>query len=198
MADINFQEHLSRQIGFIARSAWLYDQGYLDEAVRIATAIRVLIHETNKSTPLLRHLGAYDTIRLASSNREQPEIEGTLVLFDGVSELSLGEGGIRPSLVGHFPQQLLISEWWNESVLVSASGVQHTRRTITLACANKDGGAHVDDDRSKAFVELIEGMFTYSHNDGDPVDQVNHHFIAMRVFAHELLHSPELLALVST
>ncbi len=40
------------------RSCAAYDQGHIDEAVRIATLIRVLIHDTRNSISLLKHLDA--------------------------------------------------------------------------------------------------------------------------------------------
>lgn len=55
---IDFKAHLSRQLTFLWRSCEAYDEGHTDEAVRIASVIRVLIHDTPKSTSLLNHLGA--------------------------------------------------------------------------------------------------------------------------------------------
>lgn len=47
------QEQLDRQIGYLKRSCEMYDQGIEDEAQRIATTLRVLVHDTNNSTSLL-------------------------------------------------------------------------------------------------------------------------------------------------
>ncbi|MCK0439193.1 hypothetical protein MUG78_06870 [Gordonia alkaliphila] len=41
-----FRRLLSSHIGFLKRSCWLFDQGHEDEALRIATSLRVLFHDT--------------------------------------------------------------------------------------------------------------------------------------------------------
>lgn len=64
----DFRKHLRRQLDFLGRSAAAYDAGHADEAVRIATTIRILIHNTQSSTSLLKHLNA-TTISLMSSCR---------------------------------------------------------------------------------------------------------------------------------
>ncbi|MBP2158270.1 MULTISPECIES: hypothetical protein [Asticcacaulis] len=48
---------LDRQRKFLKNSARLYDEGYEDEAIRMATTLRVLLHDTSQSTSLLTHLG---------------------------------------------------------------------------------------------------------------------------------------------
>ena len=55
---VDFKAHLAKQLRFLERSCKSYDAGFTDEAVRIATVIRVIIHQTGTSTPLLKHLGA--------------------------------------------------------------------------------------------------------------------------------------------
>ena len=61
MSDISqsqeaLQDHLTEQIGFLLRSAESYDNGFTDEAKRLAVTIRVLVHDTGKSTSLLKQL----------------------------------------------------------------------------------------------------------------------------------------------
>jgi len=55
----------------MSRSCSSYDEGYEDEAVRIATTIRVLIHDTQQSTSMLTHLDAKG-IRVWSSVPDIP------------------------------------------------------------------------------------------------------------------------------
>jgi hypothetical protein len=43
-------------LGFIGRSAADFDQGHREEAIRIATALRVIFHQTGRSTSLLQDL----------------------------------------------------------------------------------------------------------------------------------------------
>jgi hypothetical protein len=55
-------EKLQQQVGFLRRSAALFDDGHQDEAFRLAGAIRTLVHDTGASHSLLGQLGVKDTI----------------------------------------------------------------------------------------------------------------------------------------
>ncbi|MDQ3260301.1 MAG: hypothetical protein M3Q00_05865 [Pseudomonadota bacterium] len=63
---LDFRNHLRRQLGFLKRSSESFDRDNRDEAVRIATTIRILIHNTQSSVSLLKHMNA-TTISLLSS-----------------------------------------------------------------------------------------------------------------------------------
>jgi len=49
---------LEEQVQFIRRSCNAYDQGAEEEALRIATSLRVIFHQTGASTSLITNLGA--------------------------------------------------------------------------------------------------------------------------------------------
>jgi hypothetical protein len=55
-------DHLKRQKAFLGRSSHAFDAGAEDEAVRLATVIRVLVHDTPNSTSLLTHLGVKEQL----------------------------------------------------------------------------------------------------------------------------------------
>ena len=61
------KERLKQNVGFIRRSCELYDQGHKEEAIRIATALRVLLHDTRRSVSLLKHLKVKGITKLNSS-----------------------------------------------------------------------------------------------------------------------------------
>ncbi len=72
---MNFKNHLKKQLGFLQRSCNSYDEGFHDEAIRIATVLRVLIHNTRSSTSLLKHLNATTKLSrrkiiLAAANKD--------------------------------------------------------------------------------------------------------------------------------
>jgi hypothetical protein len=67
-----YQQELKKQLGFLRRSCQLYDEGEVDEAIRIAVPIRTIIHDTRNSTSLLTHLNAKG-IKLWSSIEDTPE-----------------------------------------------------------------------------------------------------------------------------
>jgi len=57
LTNIELQEHLNEQLEFIERSAISFDNGFEGEIKRLAVSVRVLIHDTAKSTSLLTLIG---------------------------------------------------------------------------------------------------------------------------------------------
>src|SRR5690554_3101178 len=114
---VDFKAHLSKQLGFLERSCQSYDEGFTDEAIRIATVIRVIIHQTGSSTSLLKHLGA-TTINLLSTTFEpSPQT----ISFVGMGMMRVGNGSSEffPQL-GNGPVNdfIPVSKWWNQVVVV--------------------------------------------------------------------------------
>lgn len=58
-----FESQLLQQMRYLERSCRDFDSGAHDEAPRIATTIRVLVHDTPQSTSLLTHLGFKNQLR---------------------------------------------------------------------------------------------------------------------------------------
>jgi len=52
----DFEKKLDQQLKFLKASISAFDQGDEDEAIRIATILRVLFHDTRNSESLLKHL----------------------------------------------------------------------------------------------------------------------------------------------
>jgi hypothetical protein len=163
----DFRPDLEKQLGFIERSCLLYDRGEYDEAIRIATAIRVLVHETGSSTSVLQHLGVRPTIQLVSScdpveggPNKPPGMTpifkfclGTLVSDAGGTR---HEAGFRPDQ--HiFPMS--VEGWWQQVVWRLNPETAISRKALVLAAANKDGGAHVDAELSGEYEQLAAGPF---------------------------------------
>ena len=63
-------EHLRSQVRFLERSAAAFDAGDEDEASRLATSIRVLVHDPPKGRPasLLAQLGVKDDLRYVDTS----------------------------------------------------------------------------------------------------------------------------------
>jgi hypothetical protein len=91
---------LQKQLGFLTRSCRDYDLGESDEAIRIATTIRVLIHQTPKSTSLLKHLNS-TTINLLSTVREIPPNTLGAMSMCTLTLSSDGTFTYKPSLNGN-------------------------------------------------------------------------------------------------
>jgi len=198
---VDFKLHLKKQLGFLERSCHSYDGGFTDEAVRIATAIRVLIHQTGSSTSLLKHLGA-TTINLLSTTLEpSPQT----ISFVGMGMMRLG--GVKseyyPQLGdGPINELVPVSKWWNQVVMVLDAKHRITRKNIVLAAANKDGGAHVDEKLTAEYAALANdgavGSFVYeSQKKRDEISIDGAHLVSLRQMGFELLHSPQLTDLCS-
>jgi hypothetical protein len=199
---VDFKAQLFKQLSFLWRSCEAYDQGHTDEAVRIATVIRVLIHDTPKSTSLLKHLGALN-INLSSTVSSFDRSNSVFLSGMGRMTITSTKSTWAPANdCSAIDKQLPLAEWWNQVVYILGK-VQATRKNLVLAAANKDGGAHVDAALTTEYETLMttgeRGWFHYSptsemHNFQPVMDA---HLVYIRQMGFELLNSPELLALAS-
>jgi len=193
---VNFPSQLSRQLGFLERSCQSYDAGYRDEAIRIATVVRILVHQTKDSTSLLKHLGA-TTINLLSTTFE-PSSE--TVSFVGMGMMKIGNpiGEYLPHL-GSGPINDLIpaSKWWSQVVLVLDEKHRITRRSLVLAAANKDGGAHVDRKLTEEYAALaadgaVGSFIAKTDNISKLIPMTDAHLVSLRQIGYEVTSSSEL------
>lgn len=198
----DFQEQLRMQVEFLRSSCAAFDSGNHREAIRIATCMRVLFHDTKRSISLLTHLGAKD-IHLMPSHLETPEgcsDDCTVVVFSmGVISLGNGAGSYGPMLEDFVPGSTYVlpfEKWWNE-IISSVSPSEHlTRKTLVLGAANKDGGAHVDSVLTKEYADYSrkpQGKITVGRTELDITDM---HLVALRTMGNEVLKSPEFLVLL--
>lgn len=54
----DLRRELAAQLGFLRSSAAAFDSGFIDEAKRLAVAMRILLHDTPRSRGLLAQLDA--------------------------------------------------------------------------------------------------------------------------------------------
>jgi hypothetical protein len=144
------QEMLAQQLGFLKASLQAYKDGSDAEALRIATTIRVLVHDKKKSPALLKQI---DPNYLNLTILERPEVavsNKTLLLYGiGVSRSADGTGTARPDMTLNDPNLQLtpLEKWWNRFVLVftdNGQQIRFTRRDLLLTLADKEGGTHAD------------------------------------------------------
>lgn len=193
-------DQLKRQLNFITTSCRAYDAGHKAEAVRIALAARVLFHDTRNSRSLLvGHLGV-NNIKLRST---AVELDGPKAHAVGFLALEADTGSFRPYYNDSSrDEQIYLSTWWGiEPVLkLSRTGEHVTRRDLILAAANKDGGAHVDTERSKEYDRLEAGLgfqLEVGNRSGERwiVTFRFANLAALRQIGHEILTSAELTGL---
>lgn len=198
----DFRPALRAQLRYLANSCALADRGHPEECIRVATAIRVLLHQTANSTALLTHLGGWD-IQLLSTcrdiNERSPHEPAGMVthFFFGLGIMSVGpDGTTYAPKFGNGSSARLIGarEWWSQVTWVF-DGFTITRREIVLVATNKDGGAHVDEELTPAYEALKRSVGGWVPNPPlDPAQEMTH-LIALRQMGYELLNSPDLLAL---
>lgn len=163
----DFKEHFEQQLGFLKSSAAAYDAGTEPEAKRLAVSLRVLLHDTERSTSLFAHLGIKDKLpfRNTASEPHPPEV---IVMFDGglcSIQSTLGKGGGESRFVpvlGTDPErnsqpEQCFEDWWTTPILHDQEGNSFSRSDFIDAVANKDGGAHVDATLGAAYAALTQG-----------------------------------------
>ncbi len=200
MNKTDFKEHLRKQLSFLKNSCNSYDSGFHEEAIRIATVIRVLLHQTKSSNSLLTHLNATSTNLLSTS---VPPSENSIGHI-GMGALVLGGGEAKyiPNL-NHGPQHkyIPVNDWWNQIIYILQTQTILRRKDIVLTAANKDGGAHIDKSLTPEYEKLAESgsiaSFHYYENEKQVLRLTDDaHLIALRQMAYELLNSDELVDLI--
>lgn len=189
--------HLADCIGFLNASCTSFDAGFLGEAKRLATTIRVLVHDTKASTSLLTLLGTKSTIMFTTTaNIDRP---GNMAGHLGLVGFQLGSDGASywapldkgpPSRYNRPP--CTFDAWWSEQVINDRKGGVFSRRDLTLALANKDGGAHVDEKLDPSYAALTRGnSLGWQASDGNGAERAlsSVELHSVRQIAHEVLHT---------
>jgi hypothetical protein len=192
LSAVDLRAQLKRQLDFISRSCDSFDRGYADEGIRIAVALRILLHDTGRSTSLLTLLGAKVVPLLSTVS----EIFARAVFADSTGFLKIDSHG-KSSLVPKLDQARLNyfvprNVWWNQLVYVRGE-IRIRRRDIILTAADKDGGAHVDPVLTRE--ELRSGGWSAIDADGQETRIEQQQFIFLRQAGYEILNSPRLIAL---
>ncbi len=164
------RDHLDAQVGFLDASAKRFDAGHEVEAARLATVIRVLLHDTKASKSLLAQLGVKYTLRyvdtaldVGSSSRAATNGLSMIMMSGGDARYFPPLGHLSPRRANKSPKQF--DEWWTVAVVKDADGRTFSRKDLILALAHKDGGAHVDPELDAAYAALsrsnsLGGVFT--------------------------------------
>jgi hypothetical protein len=196
MMNVDFVEQLDKQLRYIETSAREYDAGNKDEAIRIATSLRVIFHHTGETTSLLAHLRARFT-RLLSSVGQPPYPQdwySPMADIEGKFHFPAIQVAAQPVTVIEPPRyrpmlerkkltrQVQAPDWWGNEPVIILQGKKVTRKVIVLGASNKDGGVHVD-------------RGTPADSGGPEFKANNAHVAAVRQMAYEVLKSPELLRL---
>ena len=150
LANLDEQRHLLR------KSIDDMAAGDLVEALRISAILRVLVHETGSSTPLLKQLATNYLDLKIFDERPRAKEDPEPVLSVPIQFRMSSEGVfLEPQLSG---SQVLgtLGRWWERPSLVILGLGGFSRRELVLGLANKEGGAHVDLKVSTRYQGLLD------------------------------------------
>ncbi len=187
----DMRKHFSTQIFFLKNSISSYDSGFEDEGQRIATTIRILLHDTDKSTSLFKHLDMKTHMFFLSTAFTYIPIN--MLSYEGL--LATSRNGIYlPHCLSDNKIQglcLVFEDWWNEIILDDKINV-FSRKDIVLYVANKDGGAHIDKNLNEAYTSLtknnsLSGRMLVNNKENPLLNSPV--YACIRQIAFELLYS---------
>ena len=188
-------ELFREQLEFLEWSAESFDSGFEGEAKRMATAIRVLVHDTRVSHSVLTQLEVKSSIKyLDTAEPINPKNLATtpgLVIFRMGSE---GASYVAPLSDRHLePSVKRFDEWWTEPVTKDEHLALFSRRNYVLTLSNKEGGAHVDPTLDASYAALTRGNslgWVHSTSEsGEHLPLGSPALASVRQIAHELILS---------
>jgi len=198
-SDEELREHLREQVGFILASVEAFHAGKQAEAKRMATALRVLVHDTDRSHSLLSQLGLKHRILYYDT--------GTTVTDPGIAS-AFSLAGMTLAITKDGPKSFWSANldpddemkdctrrpfhsWWNRPVMKDNRHQFFSRRAFVLAVADKDGGAHVDPELDEAYGQLTRrSSIGWQMGGEDGLEEIPGLELAcVRQVAHELLVS---------
>lgn len=182
--DGDLWDRLVDQLDYINSSAKGYDEGKEREAVRLALAIRVLVHE-GTGTSLLQLLGIKHQLQFIGTAVERKLYEKALENYFGAPSAGMASGAVgfldmSPLPDGTYewiaplrefrfiegtPQAdatrtlLPFDEWWNDPVIETGDFQYLTRAELITIMANQDGGAHVSEKLDLKYSKFKEQGF---------------------------------------
>ncbi len=171
--------HLREQTDFLRVSSAAFDQGNQSEAKRLATGIRILVHDTATAHSVLEQLGVKGQLRFVDTSLPPVEakarLEGGRMVQtrrrdSGLATIQFGGGSVRyvAALGGRerrVPQPF--RSWWGTPVLRDIQGNEFSRKDLVLGVAHLDGGAHVDPELKPAYAALTRSnSLGWEYGDG--------------------------------
>jgi hypothetical protein len=192
---------LKKQIQFIKTSCKVYDDGNCDEAIRIATSLRVIFYKSKISKPIIDKISVENLLSTAFIP-EKGAIMSTIHAL-----VYLRTTGGNPPRAEYIPnlsessrkKYVSVNEWWEKEVIYHfQSSGPLARKNLVLMAADKDGGAHVDEILPEEYERIMRGepWSVHSEMTGGKILLVNGHLASLRQMGYEVLNSPQIMGLV--
>ena len=141
-----------------------YFAGAEIKAIVAAVHIRTLVHDTDKGDAFLATIDP-NFNKLAIYRKPQPSSKAVFWMPVGV-QMS-GDGAsriIRDDFKQRAHELVPLERWWTDPYLVIGD-VRSSKKQVVLDVANKDGGAHVDDDVPSRHVAATLPPFQFGVNE---------------------------------
>ena len=200
MPEKRLLQQLNQQLNYLRVSAREYDAGNEAEAIRAATTLRVLFHNTGNSTSLLRQLGM-DGGYILSGSSGRPQCQFVDHVGFKINTSSLTPSSAFPMLGKRKLSGVVLTDWWEKEVVYSFDTATYYRKNVVLTAANQDGGAHVDPELDEFYAHIASGTAglgitaNLTYNGPAPFEQgklqnaQNIHLAMIRQFTHEVLET---------
>lgn len=114
-----FKQKFEEQLAYLKNSSKLFDDGCEFEAVRLAVSLRVIFHNTNKSSSLVSQVNLGDR-RMLSSSRGHGDWKDFLA---HQIVLSSPTPVIMKPLLGNTFNPVPMNTWWDEESVFQHGGV---------------------------------------------------------------------------
>ena len=206
----------NHQCDYLYRSCRAFDAGQENEALRLSTTLRVLLHQTPKSNSLLNQMGKLRTLDYVDSgvrrdlftkivNQDaspgfvynyKPADTGLVISSFIGNEFKFIAPLVKNRFNPNDPKFHCIvptrkySEWWEDKFIEVSNDHSFSRKDIVLALANKEGGAHLDPDIEAKFDDLFRdsmGMWGGSDNIEFQSVKPNIAYATVRQIAYEIM-----------
>jgi hypothetical protein len=211
LSHAELEQHLAEQVSFLRVSAQAFDAGSEAEAKRLATSIRVLVHDTRVSKSLVGQLGLKESMKFEDTTVRREVLPpgmtawppGTITIHSGitVTQMKFGPRGgtkfaapladVAPERIG---PPVEFAQWWEPIILTDTQGNDFSRKSFVLALANQDGGAHIDPELAPGYAALVKANSLGRMGAGPGQEMrplLNIALATVRQIAHELLRTLE-------
>ncbi|MDD3012523.1 MAG: hypothetical protein PHC34_02325 [Candidatus Gastranaerophilales bacterium] len=191
--DDELRLQLKDQVQFLVNSSKSFDNGFEGAAKRLATTLRVLLHDKNKSISLLTQLNYKNLLFIDTASEYDPD---NLISTMGLVAMEVGSNGAKyVALLDDLPpakanKKVSFDNWWNKIVFADKNKSTMSRKDLILNVADKDGGAHVDPTLEQAYANLTRFNsldWNFHINGEDKKFDSDPAFASIRQIAHEVI-----------
>lgn len=194
----DLKKALNEQLQLLVMYADQYDSGRHVIAKPMATALRVLCHDSRTSRSLLGQLNLkgryfYDT---AASPDEMPTDSAYKLVGSSLGIIGMTHTAELIPYLDTLENRRLFGfskfeDYWKRVILLDGCENPFRRKDIVLSVADQDGGAHVDPTLKAEYRELTRGnsMMIVGKKAGVMHDLNHVALVSLRQIAHEILRT---------